>query len=174
MRRYRRPERWLRAVLALLAVGWLAGCANNPYQYREAPFVAPTAPGPNQTLVYVFRENSFIGGGRKFAIVADDTVMAVLTPGTYGYFTLPSEQHQIVALVSRSPMMNFPLDKRPGSTVYLYGRVGYTSGIFMEEIQEAQARQLMSEFRYTVIDNPGQKAHRDFRVYYKELYAPKK
>ncbi len=170
MRHYRR----LGTVLVVLAAGWLAGCAANPYQYREASYAAPAAPGPNQTLVYVLRENSFIGGGRKFAIVADDTVMAVLTPGTYGYFTLPSEQHQIVALMSRSPLMNFPLDGRPGSTVYLYCRVGYTSGIFMEEIKEAQARELMGEFRYTVIDNPGQKAHRDFRVYYKELYAPKK
>jgi hypothetical protein len=169
-----RLHRLLRAVLVVLAAGWLAGCASNPYQYREASYVAPSAPGPDQTLVYVLRENSFVGGGRKFAIVADDTVMAVLTPGAYGYFTLPSEQHQIVALISRSPMMNFPLDKRPGSTVYLYCRVGYTSGIFMEEIQEAQARQLMSEFRYTVIDNPGQKAHRDFREYYRQLYAPKK
>ena len=167
----RQHRRW---GAVLLAAGWLAGCAGNPYQYREATYAAPSAPGPNQTLVYVLRENSFIGGGRKFAIVADDTVMAVLTPGTYSYFTLPSEQHQIVALISRSPLMNYALDKRPGSTVYLYCRMGYTSGIFMEEMREAEARQLMAEFHYTVIDNPGQKAHRDFREYYKELYAPKK
>lgn len=165
-------RRWM--VVLLLLAGSLVGCAGNPYQYREAPYVAPTAPGPNQTLVYVLRENSFIGGGRKFAIVADDTVMAVLTPGTYSYFALPSEQHQIVALISHSPLMNYALDKRPGSTVYLYCRMGYASGIFMEEIQEPQARQLMADFRYTVIDNPGQKAHRDFRKYYQELYAPKK
>lgn len=161
--------RRLMGVMLILAAGGLAGCASNPYQYREASFVPPGAPGPDQTLVYVLRENSFIGGGRKFAIVADDTVMAVLTPGSYAYFTVPSEPHQIVALMSRSRLMNFPLDRRPGSTVCLYCRVGYTSGIFMEEIQEAQARRLMGEFR-----NPRQKAHRDFREYYKQLYAPQK
>ena len=162
------------AIWSLLLLSFLlAGCASNPYQYREAQFVAPQVPGANQTLIYVFRENSFIGGGRKFAIVADDTVMAVLTPGTYSYFTVPGEEHQIVALISRSPLMNYPLDPRPGRTVYLLCRMGYASGIFMEEIDVQRARELMGEFRYTVIDNPGQKAHRDFREYYRQLYQPK-
>ena len=30
-----RPHRLLGAVLVVLAAGWLAGCASNPYQYRE-------------------------------------------------------------------------------------------------------------------------------------------
>jgi len=156
-------------ILLLLFGALLAGCGANSYMVKEVPYAAPSPPGPNQTLVYVFREDSFQGGGRKFAIVDNDTVMAVLTPGTFSYFVVPSGEHEIVALMTPTPIMHYRVTAAPGKTVYLFCKMGYASGTFIEPIDESQAKSLLGQYRYTEIGVKGEKV-KDFRAYYDKLY----
>jgi len=157
------------ALLALAAI--LAGCGANPYGVRETPYTAPAAHGPDQTLVYVFREDSSFGAARKFAIIDNDTVMAVLTPGTFSYFLVPSGEHEIVAYMAPSPIMHYRVTPAPGKTIYLLCRVGYASGMFIESIDAQRARELMSRFKYTEIESKGLKAKMNYKEHYDRLYG---
>lgn len=153
-------------IFALLLI---SGCAN-PYKVRHIPFSEPTSPKSNETLIYVFRENSFFGGARKFTIISNDTVMGVLTPGTFCFFKVKSGENEIVAYMSPSPLMHYRVQNRAGKTVYLFSRFGYTTGIFMEEIDEHKAGKLMQEFKYTEIEVKNQKAKMNYKTYYDNLY----
>ena len=157
--------------VAVCALGFVPGAqAGDKYLVKEVPFVEPQSPGPDQTLIVVLREKSSFAGAQKFAIIDNDTVMGVLTPGTFTYFTVPSGQHEITGYVSPSPLVHYRVMPSPGKTVYLFIKVGYTSGLFMDVIDEAQARQLMSQFKQTDIGLKDQKAKMNYKDYYDKLY----
>ena len=116
--------------------------AGDKYKVKDVPYVEPQAPGPEETLIYVFREKTSFAAMQKFAIIDNDTVLGVLTPGTFTFFTVPSGQHEIVGYVSPSPMVHHRVMPSPGKTVYLLIKVGYTTGLFMTPIEEAEAKGL--------------------------------
>ncbi len=118
----------------------------------------------------MFREDSSFGGARKFAIIDNDTVMAVLTPGTFSHFKVSNGEHEIVAYMAPSPIMHYRVTPAPGKTVFLLCRVGYTSGMFIEPLDAQRAHELMSSFKYTEIEVKGEKAKMDYRQYYDKLY----
>ena len=154
----------------ILATLPLAARAGDTYGVKEVPFVAPEAPGADETLIYVLREDHSFGAARKFAIIDNDTVKAVLTTATFSYFKVPSGQHEIVAYMSPSPIMHYRVLPAPGKVIYLYCRMGYTTGMFMEPLSEEQARPLMEKFKYTEITLKDQKAKMDYKAYYDSLY----
>ena len=154
------------STLALL----LAGCGSGTYAMKEVPFAAPTPPGPGETLIYVFREDSAFGAARKLAVIDNDTVVAVLTPGTFSHFTVSTGEHEIVGYISPSPVMHYRVTPSHGTTVYLFCKMGYASGMFIQVMDEATARPLISRFKYTEIDVKGAKAKMDYKAYYDQLY----
>lgn len=153
---------------ALAAV--LAACAGDTFRVREVPYAAPKPPGDGETQIYVFREVSGFASQRKLAIIDNDTIVAVLTPGTFSHFTVPSGEHEIVGYFSPSPVMHYRVRPASGKTVYLFCRVGYATGMFMEAMDEAKARSLMTQFKYTEIEVKGAKANMDYKAYYDKLY----
>ena len=148
----------------------LGGCGGNTFLMKESAYVEPAPPNPDEMLIYVFREDSGFGGARKFAIIADDTIMAVLTPGTFSYFKMPVGEYEIVAYISPSPIMHYRVLAAPGKTVYLYCKMGFASGIYMEVLDEKRARQFMGQFKFTEIELKGRKAKMDYKAYYNNLY----
>jgi len=160
-------RRWL-LVAALLTL--LGGCAGNTFLMKEVPYVAPKAPAPDETLIYVFREDSALGAARQLEIIDNDTVVAVLTTATFSHFTVPSGEHEIVGYISPSPVVHYRVTPAPGKTVYLFCRMGYTSGVFMEALDEARAKPFLSQFKYTEIAAKGAKAKMDYKAYYDKLY----
>ena len=147
----------------------ISGCANT-YNVRQVPFLEPTPPNSDETLIYVFRENSSFGSARKFAIICNDTVTGVLTPGTFCNFKVKSGENEIVAYMSPSPLMHYRVQSQQGNTVYLFCKVGYTTGMFIEDIDEHKAVELMQVFKYTEIGIEHQKAKMNYRDYYNNLY----
>jgi hypothetical protein len=145
------------------------GCTN-PYEVRKVPFLEPTFPMSDETLIYVFREDTSYGGARKFPIICNDTVLGVLTPGTFCTFKVKSGENEIVAYMSPSPIMHYRVQNRAGETVYLYCNFGYTTGTFMEEIDKHKADELMQEFKYTEIGVKNHKAKMNYKFYYDNLY----
>src|SRR6187431_1180566 len=100
------PRNMRRCVFAACALGLtLSAQAGDTYKVKEVPYVEPQAPGPEEMLIYVFREDSGFAAFQKFAIIDNDTVVGVLKPGTFTYFTVPSAQHEIVGYVSPSPLV---------------------------------------------------------------------
>ena len=69
-----------------------------------------------------------------------------------------------------SPIMHYRVTPAPGKTVYLYCKIGYASGMFMEALDENSAKQLMSKFKYTEIGVKGEKAKMNYKEYYDKLY----
>jgi hypothetical protein len=157
--------------LAVCALGLVPGAqAGDKYKVRDVPYVEPQAPGPEETLIYVFREKTSFAAMQKFAIIDNDTVLGVLTPGTFTFFTVPSGQHEIVGYVSPSPMVHHRVMPAPGKTVYLLIKVGYTTGLFMTPIEEAEAKALIAQFKQTDIGIKGQKAKMNYKDYYDKLF----
>jgi len=161
-------KRLIPVVAALLAMS-LGACATNKYLYKEAAYVAPTPPAANETLVYVFREDSGFGGALKFDIIVNETVMAVLAPGTFSYFKILSGSNEIVAYAVR-PQMHFRVIGRSGETVYLLCRMGYTTGIFIEELTEDRAAELRTRYKYAEIGLKGQTVDTNYKTFYDKLY----
>jgi hypothetical protein len=153
-------------ILVLLLI---SGCAN-PYRVKQMPFLETVSPNPDETLIYVFRENSFFASARKFAIICNDTVMGVLMPGTFCRFKVSSGENEIVAYMSPSPLMHYRVQDRAGNTVYLFCKVGYASGMFIEEIDEKKAAEFMQEYKFTQIEVENQKAKINYKDYYDKLY----
>jgi len=162
----RRRRSIIVSTLALL----LAGCGSGTYAMKEVPFAAPAPPGPTETLIYVLREDSAFGAARKLAIIDNDTVRAVLTPGTFSHFTVPTGEHEIVGYISPSPVMHYRVTPSHGRIVYLMCKMGYASGMFMQVMDEAGALPLISRFKYTEIDVKDAKAKMDYKAYYDKLY----
>lgn len=147
----------------------IAGCATT-YIARETPYSEPFSPTVNETLIYVFREDSFFASARDFAIICNDTIMGSLTPGTFCCFKVESGENEIVGYMSPSPLMHYRVQDRPGQTVYLFCKVGYTTGMFMEEIDNIKAIELMRQFKHTEIEPKNQKAKMNYKEYYNRLY----
>jgi hypothetical protein len=165
----RGSERRSRTLLVLGLL--LGGCAvGGTFKMKEVPYVAPSPPGSGETLIYVIREESPFGAARLLAIIDNDTVVAVLRPGTFSHFTVPTGQHEIVGYLSPSPVMHFRVTPSHGQTVYLFCRMGYASGLFMEPLDAARAQPLISQFKYTEIEVKGQKARMDYKAYYDNLF----
>ncbi len=148
----------------------ISGCATYNDNVKQIPFMEPTSPNSDETSIYVFRENSFFAGARKFGIIGNDTVMCVLTPGTFCNFKVKSGENEIVAYMSPSPLMHYRFQSRPGKTAYLFCKVGYTTGMFIEEIDEHKARELIKQFTYTEIEVKNQKTKMNYKTYYDNLY----
>lgn len=165
------PRRVRRSGIVVLVLGVvLGGCIGGTYMMKEAAYAVPGPVGPNETMIYVFREDSAFGAARKLAIIDNDTVVAVLISGSFSYFVVPSGEHTIVGYISPSPVMHYSVRSAPGQTVYLFCRIGYASGLFMEPIDEVRAKQFMAQFKYTEIGVKGAKAKMDYKAYYDKLY----
>jgi len=147
----------------------LGGCSANTYHAKITEFVEPKIPQHDETSIFVFRENSVFGSARKFAIICNDTVMGVLTPGTFCQFNVKSAQNEIVAYMS-APIMHYRIQDRPGENVYLFCKMGYTTGMFIEEIDKVTAESLINEFNYMEIDLKNKKTDINYKSYYDKLY----
>lgn len=156
--------------LGLVLGSLIGGCSANPFRVKVLPYSESTSPDKDETLIYVFRENSGFGGARKFAIICNDTIMDVLFPGTFSHFIVKSGENEIVAYMSPSPIMHYRVQSRPGQTVYLFCKMGYTTGIFIEEIDEQKANELMKKFKYTDIEIKNQKHRMNYKTFYDNLY----
>jgi hypothetical protein len=163
----------------LLCSCWFAVCAlsltlgaqaGDKYKVKEVPYVEPQPPGPDETLIYVLREKSGFGALAKFAVIDNDTVVGVLTPGTFMYFKVPSGQHEIVGYVSPSPLVHYRVMPSPGKTLYLMIKVGYTTGMFVEPVEEAQAKTILAADKQTDIELKGEKAKMNYKDYYDKLF----
>ncbi|MEW5775075.1 MAG: hypothetical protein AB1916_16275 [Thermodesulfobacteriota bacterium] len=148
----------------------LAACSGNTYKVHTVDFTKPAPPAKDQVQVYVFREDTAFASARKFAIIANDTVMSVLLRGTFSTFTLPDDEYEIVAHMSPSPVMHHRINQRGGQTVYLYCNVGYASGMYMEEITAERAAELMATYKYTEIERKGVKTPVNYKDHYDKLY----
>jgi hypothetical protein len=150
----------------LLTIG---GCSGNTYNMRIVTYYPPTPPAADESLIYVFREDSSFGGMRRFAIIANDTAVASLTPGTFSQFKVKSGENEIVAYMT-GPLMHYRVTPKPGGTVYLFCRMGYVEGMFMEEIDENTAKGLMASFKYAEIDLQGRKVPINYKDFYDNMY----
>jgi len=158
-------------LLVLCALGLVPGThAGDKYGVKVVPYVEPQPPGPDETLIYVVREKSNFGAAQKLAIIDNDTVVGVLTPGSFMYFKVPSGQHEIVGYFSPSPMVHYRVLPSPGKTVFLLVKVGYTTGLFMNPIEEQEARPLMTAYKFTDIERKGEKAKMNYKDYYDRLF----
>ena len=157
------------ACFLLLCVFMLGGCSANRYQASVAEFIEPTISNKNETSIFVFRENSAFGAARKFAIICNDTVMGVVTSGTFCQFNVKSGENEIVAYMS-GPIMHYRVQNRPSENVYLFCKMGYSTGLFIEEIDRIEALNLIEEFKYMEIGLKGKKTNINYKDYYDKLY----
>ena len=153
----------------LLGAVILGGCAANTYDARITKFIELKVLKNDETSIFVFRENSAFGSARKFAIICNNTVMGVVTPGTFCQFNVKSGENEIVAYMS-APIMHYRVQDCPGENVYLFCKMGYTTGIFIEEIDKVAAEKLMDKFKYMEIGVKDKKTDINYKNYYDKLY----
>ncbi|CAG36020.1 hypothetical protein [Desulfotalea psychrophila] len=156
-------------IFLLLMIVFLGGCSANTYHAKITDFTVPKAPSKLETSIFVLREDNFYGSARKFAIICNDTVVGVLNSGTFCQFTVKSGENEIVAYMG-GPLMHYRVQGSPGESVYLYCRMGLSTGIFMEQIDQGVADYLISKFKYMDIGLRGRKTDVNYKEYYDNLY----
>lgn len=159
----------LRCFIFMLLCSLLSGCAN-PYKATVLPYSIPASPNNDETLIYVFREDSVYASGRKLGIICNDTIMAVLSPATFSHFIVKSGENEIVGYIAPSPIMHYRVQDRPGQVVYLMCKLGYATGMFMEEIDEQNAKMIIEQYNYIDIEVKNRKAKANYKTYYDNLY----
>lgn len=104
-------------LLLLLFLTFLSGCATLGPVYQKTETI-PEGKG----LVYIYRPNSFIGGGVSYDVKVGETVITTLhNGGYYPYFSEPGEIEFWAKTESRSAVT---LDVRPGDIQFIKGTVG--------------------------------------------------
>ena len=130
-------RRWLTSACSatLLAVF----CFSLPPK-AQAQEVAP--PGPDETLVYIFRAGRFMGGGAKVWVAVNDKTVARLE--NKGYAAVRAKAGAITLNLAQIGMVltAVALDDRPGETVYLRWRVGDYA---FEELSADEGRALIAD-----------------------------
>jgi cellobiose-specific phosphotransferase system component IIB len=66
--------------------------------------------------------------------------------------------------------MHYRVQERPGENVYLFCKMGYTTGMFIEEIDKVTAENLMDKFKFMEISVNDNKTKINYKDYYDKLY----
>ncbi len=155
--------------ISLLVLGlFVSSCGGGQLRVSKKPYTSLGLPDTNETLVFVFRESRFTGGGRKMGIIANDTYMAVLTNGSFSQFKVKGEENEIVCRIAPS-FAHYRIQNRGGQIVYLLCGLSL-SGLYIDEIDEGKANGLMKELGYTEIGIKNRKANTNFKTYVDDMY----
>ncbi|HYA19833.1 MAG TPA: hypothetical protein VEG25_04205 [Burkholderiales bacterium] len=104
------------AGISLIAM-LMPGCATLGPSYQKVDKI-PDGMG----LVYIYRQNSFIGGGVYYDVKTGTTVITTLhSGGYYPYFAKPGELELWAKTEARTSVT---LDVKAGETYYVKGTVG--------------------------------------------------
>ncbi len=133
------------AAFALLALG---GCSSTGPIYTSVESVPA-----DKALVYIYRPNSFVGGGVYFDIHDGDTVVTTLRNGGYfPYIRDPGEVELWAKTESRSAVT---LDLKPGDTQYVKGGVGVGFLVGRPSLTIVDAETGASEIKECKLLEPG-------------------
>lgn len=107
----------LTVALTLLMLALLSGCTSLGPIYQKVD----TLP-EDKGLVYIYRPNSFVGGGVSYDVkVGEKPIMTLYNGGYYPYFSSPGEVEFWAKSESRSAVT---IDVETGKTYFLKGTVG--------------------------------------------------
>jgi hypothetical protein len=130
---------WAGILLGVLSISSFAalGAAGR----EQVPF-APPAVAKDETNVFVIRESGFKGATRGVWIAANKNVVADLPSDSHVLIKLKSGMNVIHAVQELKGFGYFPVDNRPGETVYL--NLLYKKGE-MKEVSAAEAMPLIKK-----------------------------
>jgi hypothetical protein len=139
--------------LLILYLVVLSACASTPTvdQQLVKQYTLPVALGEDETLVYVIRQNAFLGAARGLYVALNDRIVANVRTGQYCFFKVTDDINTI-NLEQTVPFGYYRIDHRPGEVVYLYFEM--TSGNFYELPQEEGITMVMTSSRAEDLDGP--------------------
>jgi hypothetical protein len=68
------------------------------------------------------------------------------------------------------PIMHYRVQEHPGGNVYLFCKMGYTTDMFIEEIDKVTAENFMDKFKFMDMAVKNKKAKINYKNYYDKLY----
>jgi len=151
------------------------GCSNKVALYSsEVKYSLPSPPSANETLLYLFREDTIVGGAIGLTFVADDTVVATLSHGTFSYVNLPADKpYEIVAVMNENfadPKYHFRLDPEPGGNAYvMWSNALGLRGFGVSAIDEGYAEKIIKEYGYRKLKIKGEKIGVSYNEYFDKL-----
>ena len=139
-------------VLALLLAA--AGCATGP------EFVPPDPPGPNETLVYIYRIDQWPVDRNDSVLSIDRTPVARLRANSFTVVRIPAGRHRLSQVWERlhaPPPMLHDFTARPGTTHYL--RLNVEMGAlqlkwWLSNVREAEAKAELAKCEYQTALKP--------------------
>lgn len=119
------------SLVLILSLGLFSGCSSKLVVNKKLidQFVPAVVLEKNESLVYVIRQSSMLGGARGLYVALNDQIIANIHSGKYCYFKV-KDGINTINLEQIMPFHFYRLDNRPGETLYLYFEM--TSGKFLE------------------------------------------
>lgn len=158
----------------------ISGCSlSTVHRYsKETQYQQPSPPKPDETLLYLFRENTIVGGALGLTFVADDTVVAALEFGSYTYVKLPATKpYELVAVWHEKfdqPKYHFRITPSPGETLYLMFNKTLGSrgeGLNLIDKETAETFIKTKEYDYRKLNVQGEKIGVSYNEYFDKLIA---
>ena len=152
----------------------VASCTHVRLYAKEAKFQKPTPPTERETLVYLFREDTIVGGALGLTYVADNRVVAHLDFGSFTYVKLPSNKfHEIVAVWNEAfddPKYHYRLETSPGETVYImFNNALGDRGFGVSKIKKSVAQEFIKTYDYRELKFEGEKIAVSYNEYFDKL-----
>ena len=136
---------WIAWSLVLI-ISIFCGCGGLPKASvsQIEQFRPVVTPGPNETLIYLFRQSTMVGAAMTVSAGYNEKLLAKLSSGSYCYFLTPADLVTVHILQANMPVAYCRVDNRPNETVYLYYE--YTKGK-LYEVPKENAIAMISKFK---------------------------
>ena len=100
----------------------LAGCASipKPDPVLISKYTLPVSMDEQETLIYVIRQENFVGAAQGLWVAYNDKFIADLSSGSYTYFKTKADLNTVNLRQMKTPVFFKNVDFRPGETVFLF------------------------------------------------------
>ena len=139
--------------LLIVCLVILTACASTPTvdQQLVKQYTPPVTLDEDEALVYVIRQNAFLGAARGLYVALNDQIIANIRSGEYCFFKVKGDINTI-NLEQTVPFNYFGIDNRPGEAIYLYFEI--TSGKFSELPKDVGITAVMKSSKAADLDGP--------------------
>lgn len=102
------------------------GCASIPKAdpVLVSKYTLPVSIDKQETLIYVIRQENFVGAAQGLWVACNDKYIADLSSGSYTYFKMKADINTVNLRQMKTPVFFKNVDFRPGETVFLYFEYG--------------------------------------------------
>lgn len=141
-------------LLSVISTMFLTGCATTPLESATKNDEAKqfNIPESGKSGLYIYRDNSIVGGALKKNIYIDGTMIGESAPGVFFYKKVNAGQHKL-STESEFSENHLPIDTESGKNYFFrqYIKMGaFVGGANLEQVSEEKGKEEVRKLKLAV------------------------